>query len=68
MCRWTSPTSVAGDGNFVITDNLAIGPEDYDRYSITAPTHPDLPGGGGYVVDGRTTSSRRNSAWHRTRS
>ena len=39
-------------GNFVITDNLAIGPEDYDPYSITAPTHPDLPGGGGYVIDG----------------
>ena len=39
-------------GNFVITDDLAIRPEDFDRYSITAPTHPDLPGGGGYVVDG----------------
>jgi hypothetical protein len=39
-------------GNFVITDDLAIGPADFDPYSITAPTHPDLPGGGGYVVDG----------------
>ena len=39
-------------GNFVITDDLAIGPEDFDRYSFTAPTHPDLPGGGGYLVEG----------------
>ena len=39
-------------GNFVITDDLNRNPEDYDPYSITAPTHPDLPGGGGYVIDG----------------
>ena len=38
-------------GNFVITDDLAIGPEDFDRYSVTAPTDPNLPGGGGYVID-----------------
>ncbi len=38
-------------GNFVITDDLAIGPEDFDRYSVTAPSHPDLPGGGGFIID-----------------
>jgi hypothetical protein len=27
---------------------------DYGFYSVTAPTHPDLPGGGGYVVRGLT--------------
>ena len=36
----------------VITDDLAVGPEDFDRYSITAPLNPGLPGGGGYVIDG----------------
>jgi hypothetical protein len=34
------------------TDNLAVGPADYDPFCITAPTHPDLPGGGGYQVCG----------------
>jgi hypothetical protein len=37
-------------GNFFYTDNLALGPQDYDRATITAPSHPDLPGGGGYPV------------------
>ena len=37
-------------GNFFYTDNLNLGPEDYDRLTITAPAHPDLPGGGGYPV------------------
>ena len=39
-------------GNFTLTDNLAVGPEDYDPYSITAPLDPRLPGGGGYVISG----------------
>ncbi len=38
--------------NFTITDNLSVGPEDHTEYSITAPSHPDLPGGGGYTVGG----------------
>jgi len=38
--------------NFTITDNLAVGPNDFTQYSITAPAYPDLPGGGNYVVDG----------------
>ena len=37
-------------GNFQITDNLAVGPSDFDRFSITAPVDSRLPGGGGYVI------------------
>ena len=43
--------------NFLVTDNLALGPNDVDTYTITAPQHPDLPGGGGYpatYLDPRT--------------
>jgi hypothetical protein len=39
-------------GNFIVTQNRAYGPGDFDRFSITAPVDPRLPGGGGYVVDG----------------
>jgi hypothetical protein len=35
-----------------ITDNLAVTPADFDRYCVTAPTDPQLPGGGGYPVCG----------------
>ena len=38
--------------NFVITDNRAVSAADYDRFSITAPSDPRLPGGGGYKIDG----------------
>jgi hypothetical protein len=38
--------------NFTITDNLAVGPNDFTQYSITAPSDPALPGGGGYVING----------------
>jgi hypothetical protein len=38
--------------NFTITDNLAVGPQDFTEYSITAPSHALLPGGGGYTVGG----------------
>ena len=37
-------------GNFYYTDNRAVGPSDFDRATITAPPHPDLPDGGGYPV------------------
>jgi hypothetical protein len=36
--------------NFLVTDNLLIGPADYDKWTFTAPSHPDLPNGGGYQV------------------
>jgi hypothetical protein len=35
--------------NFFVTDNRAVGPSDYDTYTITAPLNPNLPGGGGYA-------------------
>ncbi len=35
-----------------VTDNILVGPEDYGTYSVTAPSDPRLPGGGGYVVSG----------------
>ncbi len=38
-------------GNFFVTDNLLVGPEDYERWTLTAPQHPGLPGGGGYPID-----------------
>ena len=38
-------------GNFTLTDNLATSVNDYDVFSIVAPSDPRLPGGGGYVID-----------------
>ena len=37
-------------GNFLVTDNRALGPQDFDAVTIAAPSHPELPGGGGYPV------------------
>ena len=36
--------------NFLVTDNQLVGPADYQPWTLTAPLHPDLPGGGGYPI------------------
>ena len=33
-----------------VTDNLSVGPNDVNPYTLTAPTDARLPGGGGYTV------------------
>ena len=35
---------------FTVTDNLAVDPENFDKFSITAPSDSRLPDGGGYPV------------------
>lgn len=34
-------------GNFMVTDNLALTPDDFSPYCITEPSNANLPGGGG---------------------
>jgi hypothetical protein len=36
--------------NFLVTDNLLVGPADYQPWTLTAPSNPSLPGGGGYPI------------------
>ena len=33
-----------------VTDNTLRGPTDYDQFTITVPSDPRLPGGGGYPI------------------
>src|SRR6185503_3700015 len=40
------------DGNYRVTDNVAVGDADYSQYCITAPSDPRLPRGGGYPICG----------------
>ena len=44
--------------NFFFTDNRAIGPQDFDKVSITAPSNSNLPGGGGFPVSFLTRNAR----------
>jgi hypothetical protein len=36
--------------NQLVTDDRALTAADFDVFGITAPSHPDLPGGGGYTI------------------
>ena len=48
---------------FVVTDNLAVTPADFAKFSVVAPQDPRLPGGGGNTRSRIcTTSTRRCSA------
>ena len=46
-------------GNFFVTHNRALGPQDYDEVTLTAPLDSRLPGGGGYPV---TFLTRNNTS------
>jgi hypothetical protein len=37
-------------GNYTVTDNRALAPEDYIAWNATAPSDSRLPGGGGYGI------------------
>jgi hypothetical protein len=39
-------------GNFQVTDNTLVSPEDYDTYCITGPSNNRLPDGGGERICG----------------
>jgi hypothetical protein len=45
-------------GNIFYTDNLALTPADFDVATITAPSNPGLPNGGGYPVTFVTRNAR----------
>ncbi len=37
-------------GNIRITDDRAVGPQDYERFTLTVPSDSRLPNGGGYTL------------------
>jgi len=37
-------------GSFLVTDNTLVKPQDYEKWTVTAPSDPRLPGGGGYPI------------------
>lgn len=38
--------------NFIVTDNLTVAANNYDRFTISAPLDARLPNGGGYAIPG----------------
>jgi hypothetical protein len=38
--------------NFRVIDDLALATTDFDTFSMTVPSHPRLPNGGGYRLEG----------------
>ena len=40
------------DRGFIVTDNLAVQATDFSPFSVTAPSDPRLPEGGGYTISG----------------
>jgi hypothetical protein len=51
---------------FTVTDNLASTPADYTPFTFTAPSHPSLPGGGGYSVTGLNPRTNFSAATNYT--
>ena len=51
-------------GNFQVTQLRGLTAADFDRYNVTAPLDSRLPDGGGYLIEGSTTSTRRRSVRH----
>ena len=51
---FTNPGTNLANGGWPtgVTDNQAVTPVDFQTYCITAPNHPQLPGGGGYQICG----------------
>ena len=41
-----SPTSAAGHGNFIVTDDLNVSAADFDYFSVPVPNDPRLPSAG----------------------
>ena len=39
-------------GNFQVAQQLGLSAADFDPYSVTAPSDPGLPNGGGYRIEG----------------
>ena len=46
---------------FTVTDNALRSPSDYQAWTITAPSDPRLPGGGGYPIALSTVSAAANA-------
>jgi hypothetical protein len=56
---WNGPGGTGWENG--VTDNLNRNPSDYDKWVITAPTDPRLPGGGGYQIPMYTVTAAANA-------